>query len=84
MFLIITTKNINHEGDQRSRDFPGHGYPAWSEEVSVVEKFFPDEVEKFKKRIAALESDRFAKYTAYKAEKVIVTTTTEINIDGLS
>lgn len=26
--IIQTTTQTWHEGDQRSRDFPGHGYPA--------------------------------------------------------
>lgn len=36
MYLIVTKRTIHHEGDQRSRDFPGHGYPAYSETLESV------------------------------------------------
>src|SRR3989304_8144426 len=32
--IIFKTKSIHHEGDERSRTNPGHGYPAHTEEVS--------------------------------------------------
>lgn len=35
-YLIIQDKTIHHEGDDRSRNYPGHGYPAWSETVQMV------------------------------------------------
>lgn len=39
MYLIITTRTIYHEGDERSRQFPGHGYPAYSEDFHRLEEF---------------------------------------------
>lgn len=36
MYLIVTKRTIHHEGDERSRTHPEHGYPAWSEEVESV------------------------------------------------
>lgn len=43
-YAAIITDSIYHEGDQRSRDNPGHGYPAYTETVT---KFHPfkDEAE---------------------------------------
>ncbi|KXK08643.1 MAG: hypothetical protein UZ21_OP11001000634 [Microgenomates bacterium OLB22] len=35
--LIFTTRTIHHEGDERSRTNPGHGYPAWDEQVHELE-----------------------------------------------
>lgn len=39
IWIIVTSDTIWHEGDQRSRDYPGHGYPAYSEEVDRIQKF---------------------------------------------
>jgi hypothetical protein len=39
MYLIITTRTIHHEGDELSRQYPGYGYPAYSEVVQHLEKF---------------------------------------------
>lgn len=39
MYLAITKRTIHHAGDERSRTHPGHGYPAYDEEVDVVHKF---------------------------------------------
>lgn len=34
--LEFTTKSIYHEGDERSRTNPGHGYPAYTETIRYV------------------------------------------------
>ena len=38
-FVIVTTsqQTIHHEGDQRSRTNPGHGYPAYDETINNLE-----------------------------------------------
>ena len=43
LFIVLSKRTIHPEGDQRSRDCPGHGYPAYSEEVSVVTEYFDEE-----------------------------------------
>jgi hypothetical protein len=35
--LVFKTKIIQHEGDERSRNNPGHGYPARAETVHIIE-----------------------------------------------
>ena len=35
-FIVIGSRNIHHEGDERSKQYPGHGYPAWTEEVPTI------------------------------------------------
>lgn len=35
--LVFTTKSIYHEGDERSRTHPGHGYGAYTETINSVE-----------------------------------------------
>ena len=41
--LIFKTEFIYHEGDERSRTHPGHGYPAYTETIDLVSyKTFKD------------------------------------------
>lgn len=35
--IVFKKHTVHHEGDQRSRDCPGHGYPAYSETIHAVE-----------------------------------------------
>ena len=40
--IVFNTRSIYHEGDERSRTNPGHGYPAYTEKVKEFEYFsFP-------------------------------------------
>lgn len=32
--IIFDSKSVYHEGDQRSKDSPGHGYPAHTEKIN--------------------------------------------------
>lgn len=42
--LVFKTSNIYHEGDERSRTCPGHGYPAYTETIYTVDYIpFADE-----------------------------------------
>ena len=36
---VVLTRHINHEGDERSRTHPGHGYPAYTESVTEFRSF---------------------------------------------
>ncbi|PRA52205.1 hypothetical protein [Brucella pituitosa] len=35
--IVTTTTRVHHEGDERSRTHPGHGYPAYTEEIKSVD-----------------------------------------------
>ncbi len=35
--LVYNTQDVHHEGDERSRTNPGHGYPAYNETVNTFE-----------------------------------------------
>lgn len=35
--VVFKTHSVYHEGDQRSKDAPGHGYPAHTETINAVE-----------------------------------------------
>ena len=38
-YAAVIKKAIHHEGDQRSKDCPGHGYPAWTEYYEYLQYF---------------------------------------------
>lgn len=38
-YFVFINATIYHEGDQRSRDYPGHGYPAYTEDLVKVLTF---------------------------------------------
>lgn len=38
-YAVIINRTIHHEGDERSRKNPGHGYPAYSENVQELKTF---------------------------------------------
>jgi len=44
LYAALSTRSIFHEGDERSRISPGHGYPAYTETVDTI-KLFKDEAE---------------------------------------
>ncbi len=35
--IVFKTSTIHHEGDERSRTHPGHGYPAWTESINSID-----------------------------------------------
>ena len=42
--LVFKTTSIYHEGDERSRTCPGHGYPEYTETIHTIDYFpFTDE-----------------------------------------
>ncbi len=39
LVIIWKTRTIYHEGDERSRTYPGHGYPAHTETIEEPELY---------------------------------------------
>mgnify|MGYP000063474534 CR=1 FL=1 len=39
LYIVLDKTTVYHEGDERSRNYPGHGYPAYSESVDKVHRF---------------------------------------------
>lgn len=35
--LVFESHSIHHEGDERSRTCPGHGYPAYTETIKTID-----------------------------------------------
>ena len=77
IYLIIRQKSIHHEGDERSRTHPGHGYPAYTETVQEVTEY--TDYSKFCEHVKRLELYK-EQYKAYSAEPVTVTTTVDVNV----
>lgn len=42
-FVVFTQRTIHHEGDQRSRDYPGHGYGSYTEDTVQMRVFESEE-----------------------------------------
>jgi hypothetical protein len=51
---FFSTEQFYHEGDERSRNCPGHGYPAWTETVLSVRQFVTQSEEEWREAIASL------------------------------
>jgi hypothetical protein len=78
MYLIIVASAIYHEGDERSRTNPGHGYPAYTETVHRVEEF--DGYGPFHKRVVQL-TERKEQFKVFKAEPMKVSTSVEVKVE---
>ncbi len=79
-YAVILNEQIHHEGDERSRTNPGHGYPAYTETISTFKPFktydeFVDWVTVEKSRVYGSKS-----FTAIEYEEVKITTSIKINI----
>jgi hypothetical protein len=76
---VIYTDTIHHEGDERSRTNPGHGYPAYTESVQKLETF--DNEEKLKAWIERNNSGYSSKtFKAIKYEELKVATEVVISL----
>lgn len=74
-YIIITEENIYHEGDERSRKYPGHGYPAWTQTLQVAKEY--ESYGPFYKEVVEL-TERKTKFKAFEAKQFSVTT--EVNV----
>lgn len=72
---VIDKKQIHHEGDQRSRDAPGHGYPAYTETVMQFHSF--ETADDLKRWIKMQDKDE--RYTVIEYQELEIKT--EIKID---
>jgi hypothetical protein len=75
MYLIVTKSTVHHEGNERSRTHPGHGYPAYSETVEKVQTF--DGYIKFIAEVKRLTVNLIP-FEAYEAKKLSVEVETRI------
>lgn len=76
LYIAITKNSVYHEGDQRSRDCPGHGYPAYTESVDKITRFKTED----ELRAWILRQDRYAKYEIFSCNPVTIATHVSISI----
>lgn len=77
-YAIITRRTIRHEGDERSRTHPGHGY-AYNEEV-VEYTAYPDRLS-WEDEIRHLEARVFKpKYVAMYVTPATVATSVNVDV----
>lgn len=79
-WVIVKASSVHHEGDERSRTNPGHGYSAYTENFVEVYEVFTDE-EIFKSELAHEMKDmRFGGYSVrgFKFIPYVAKTTVEI------
>lgn len=78
IFAVFIEHKIHHAGDERSQTNPGHGYPAYTEDISVV-KTFPSEKDF---RIWVEDNEKGYGKKNYKAFKCFpINISTSINIE---
>lgn len=75
-YAIITVRTISHPSDERSRTYPGHGYPAYTENVDEFKTY--DSVDQLKKAIIQLKNTSFK---VYEIKELTVTTTIEVKLN---
>lgn len=75
-YAVILQESVYHEGDERSRTHPGHGYPAYTENFEVIKKF-KDEAE-LRKWIDTYHGKK--QYTLIKYEEIPVKTEIKIGL----
>ena len=82
IIMFYETKKIRHEGDDRSRQCPGHGYPAYTESVLVTHGFVTQSEGEWKSKIAeAYEADRNrGDLIAFRMNKAKVASRVEVDI----
>lgn len=56
MIQFFETTNIHHEGDERSRTHPGHGYPEYTETIQIVRQFATEDKKEWEEIITFLMS----------------------------
>lgn len=54
--ILYGTRRIHHEGDERSRTCPGHGYPAHTETIDNIEHWVTTERSHLEEFITELDS----------------------------
>ncbi len=77
-WAIVTYDSVHHAADQRSIDCPGHGYPAYSEEVVKYQSFIneADWKEQIREYTARRES-----FSAMRVIPAKISTEIKVDVD---
>lgn len=56
--IVYKSHTVHHEGDERSRTHPGHGYPAYDENVETFEHYVTLDKADWTEKATQLELER--------------------------
>jgi hypothetical protein len=78
---VFENRSVYHEGDERSRTNPGHGYPAYTESFTVVRQFVTQDLTVWREKIQLLYSQNKNRtdICAFTMEKANVQARVEIS-----
>lgn len=77
-YIIIKEEKVHHEGDERSRNHPGHGYPAWTQTLQVATEY--DSYGKFFKEVESLTKSNIS-FKAFEAKQFSVSVKLEVVVE---
>jgi len=77
-YAAFIEESVHHEGDERSRTHPGHGYPAYTSTHTEVKKFKDEE--ELKEWILSNERYGQKSYSIVYCTPVAVTKTISLDI----
>lgn len=76
--MVFDTQTIHHEGDERSRTNPGHGYPAHTETINTITYYQCDDESDVKNWI--IRNKDKTNYSIIRANKVSVEQKLEVKL----
>lgn len=68
--LIYKTQSVYHEGDERSRTHPGHGYPAYTEQINNFEHYVSEDKNDWESFIKALHISGEKNFVFFRVAEV--------------
>lgn len=74
-YAVIVNYRVHHEGDERSKTHPGHGYPEWTENI---QRFHPFDSEEAMIRWVNYQSSLHSTFTLIKYEDLEVVKTINV------
>ena len=77
-WAIIKIQTTYHEGDERSRTNPGHGYPAHSTSAMVYQPYETEE--EVLDKIISMQKQDYVRCTVIKAAPLTIETKVELKL----
>lgn len=78
--LVQNEQTVHHEGDERSRTHPGHGYPAYTETITSFDYIPFENIEEVKRWIE-WNKDRKKTYRVITVTPMVVKETVIIELE---
>lgn len=78
--LVFQTRYVRHEGDERSRTNPGHGYPAYTETINSTDYIPFDSKGDMEIWLAHQHNERKTNYQIIEATPLTVKTSVSVKI----